>query len=125
MIEPDFNNYSLILLSNNKKIFTSTESGLKPLVQCVDANYKKFENCILCDKIIGLAAARIIVYSQIIDSVITQVASVPAQKFLSENNIKIKAEQSVDKILCPMEKKAQISKNNKLFFQELLKKYEI
>jgi len=37
---------------------------------------------ILHDKVIGLAAARLIVYSGVIAEIVTRVASLPAKKFL-------------------------------------------
>ncbi len=116
----DYADFSLVLIKDGKEIYSSKESGLKPLIECI----KKFKlkNCTLYDKVVGLAAAKIIVYSGMIDSVITPVCSKPAKEFLTKNKIKIESEQIVDNISCPMEKKAMETEGNELFFKEVLNK---
>jgi hypothetical protein len=46
---------------------------------------------ILHDKVIGLAAARLIVYSGVIAEIVTRVASLPAKKFLENNGVALRA----------------------------------
>jgi hypothetical protein len=53
----------------------------------------------LYDKVIGLAAAKLVVYSGIISEIQTLLISQPAKKFLEENGIKIEAEKTVANIL--------------------------
>ncbi len=116
----DYADFSLVLIKNKKVIYSSKESGLKPLVECV--NKFKLKNCVLYDKVVGLAAARLIVYSKMISNVITPVCSKQAKELLTKNKIKIEAEQIVDNIDCPMEKMAIETEDNELFFKELLNK---
>lgn len=119
----DFAVYSLVLVSNEKKIFQSSLSGLRPLMECVKTNYS-LRDCTLYDRVIGLAAARIIIHSGMISNIITPLTSGLAKKLLEENNIAIRAEKIVERILnkdktaaCPMETKALEAKSNEEFFK--------
>lgn len=122
MLAPDFTKYSLALIKDNKIIFSSKESGLKPLIECIKKYKSKFKDCILHDKIIGLAAARLILYSAMINLIFAEVASKPAKELLEKNSIRVDAQKIVDNILnknktgiCPMELKAIKTKDNELF----------
>jgi len=53
----------------------------------------------LFDKVVGLAAARLMVYSGIIEAVITPLVSQPAKQFLEENGVRISADEVVAHIL--------------------------
>lgn len=98
MLIPDFSKYSLALFEENRLIFFSTDAGLHPLFASLD-QYAGKTGLILHDKVIGLAAARLIVYTAIITEVIAGVASVPAMKFLEDNNIVISARHMVSNIM--------------------------
>lgn len=87
---PDFSKYTLALYEGDKLIYSSQDKGLRPLLDCLDKNKGK-SGLILHDKVIGLAAAKLIVYSGIIAEVVTSVASIPAKKFLEDNGIIIGA----------------------------------
>ena len=123
---PDFSRYSLALLKDGKIIFSSDKKGLRPLVECVDKY--KLKGCILHDKVIGLAAARLIVYSGMIHSVLAGIVSKKARDLLEENHIGVTADMVVEKILdqkrkdtCPMERKAEEMTDNQEFFLDLKK----
>jgi hypothetical protein len=120
--------YSLKLISNNNIIYISKNPGIKPLFFCVTEQKSNFKSkeCVLYDKVIGLAAARLIVYSNIIKSVHTPTASVKAIELLKQNGIEIIATTVVDIILnkdksaqCPMEERALKSLNNEEFYNQL------
>lgn len=126
MIKPDFAKYSLALIKDDEIIFSSDKSGLRPLIECVDGHKSKIKDCILHDKVIGLAAAKIIIYSGMISKIISRVSSKSAIELLKKNNIKITPQIIVDNILnsdklniCPMESKAMAFKDNGLFFSEM------
>ncbi len=126
MLSPDFTKYSLALIKDNNIVFSSDKSGLRPLIECVKKYKSKFKDCTLHDKVVGLASARFIVYSNMISLVITDVASKPAEELLNKNNIILKSNKIVNNILnkdksaiCPMEIKAQGIDNNKDFFLEI------
>ncbi len=121
-----FSNYSLVLFKKNEILYSSKYPGLRPIIDCIDKHRFAHEDCTLYDKVIGLAAAKLIVYSQIISRVKTQIISKQARKFLENNNIIVRCETEVENILtkdktkiCPMELKAQNFEDNKQFFLEL------
>lgn len=90
MINPDFSKYTLALFENGRLIHSSDEKGLRPLWESIE-KYKDKTGLILHDKVIGLAAARLIVCRKIIVRIITTVASIPAKSFLEDNGISISA----------------------------------
>jgi hypothetical protein len=99
MLKPDFTRYSLALVDDDKLIFFSEEHGLKPLWDCLENYRQTKDSFILYDKVIGLAAAKLIVYSKIISEIQTLLVSQPAKKFLEENKIPLKAKITVANIL--------------------------
>jgi hypothetical protein len=98
MLMPDFSKYSLALFEGNRLIYSSQDKGLRPLWDFLEQHKEKY-GLILHDKIIGLAAAKLIVYSKIISEVITMTASVPAKKFLEDNGVIITACEVVTNIM--------------------------
>jgi hypothetical protein len=99
MLKVDFNKYSLALIQDDKIIFSSYRHGLRPLMDCLENYSQVKEKLTLHDKVIGLAAAKLIVYSEIIAEVHTPLCSKPAKKFLEENGIKLYAKEIVANIL--------------------------
>lgn len=98
-LKPDFTKYSLALVENDKIVFSSRESGLRPLWECLKKFHRSKRSFILFDKVIGLAAAKLIVHAQIISRIETPLVSEPAKIFLEKNDIAIKASQIVPNIL--------------------------
>lgn len=98
MLTTDFSKYSLALFQEDDLIYSSKEKGLRPLFDCT-RKYKEKSGLILHDKVIGLAAAKLVVYSGMIKEVITTVASNPAKKFLEDNRIAIRARMVVPNIM--------------------------
>jgi hypothetical protein len=110
MIAQDFSKYSLCLIKDDKIIYSSTHSGLRPLFDCIEKN--KGTGYTLYDKVTGLASARLIIYSQIASKLITNVISKKALDYLNKK-IELNYDKVVDNILdkerksiCPMEQKA-------------------
>lgn len=100
MLKPDFSKYSLALIQNEDDIFFSSNAqGLRPLLDCLSVYGQTKKNLILHDKVIGLAAARLIVHSEAIVAVYSMVASAPAEKFLGKNGLLLYAEEVVANIL--------------------------
>lgn len=99
MLKPDFNKYSLALVQGDEIVYSSDSSGLKPLWDCLEKYRQSKDKFILFDKVIGLAAARLVVYSGIIEVIHTKLISQPAKQFLKENEIKIEADEIVANIL--------------------------
>ncbi len=124
----NFDEYSLVLVKDDKIVFSSDKHGLRPLVECVCST----EGEELFDKVIGLAAARVIVACGFIKKVHTIVCSKSAKDLLEENGIVIDPKEIVENIMnkdktdvCPMEKRAREVIDNNLFFNELKEKFEI
>ena len=110
----DFEKYTLALFSQGHIVFESNESRLKPLVEMVQIYKGQETNCVLHDKIVGLASAKIIVASGIISELHAGVMSKDAEKFLSQTDIKFTFQELVEYIInnektgpCPMEVKAR------------------
>jgi hypothetical protein len=99
MLIPDFTKYSLALVQGDKIVYSSDGSGIKPLWDCLEKYRQSKDKFILFDKVIGLAAARLVVYSGIITAIHTRLISQPARKLLQENKVKIEADEIVVNIL--------------------------
>ncbi|MBU0757367.1 MAG: DUF1893 domain-containing protein [Nanoarchaeota archaeon] len=132
MNEPDFSKYTLALFKNNEMIYYINKSGLRPILECARKYIGTESNCILHDKVIGLAAARVIVHSGFILEVYTDVISEPAQELLEKNSIVVHKDLVVENILnndktgiCPMEKKAMDYTSNEKFYEDLLKLFHL
>ena len=81
---------------------------------------------ILHDKVIGLAAARLIVDSGVIAEIVTRVASLPAKKFLENNGVALRAFHVAANILtrdqsavCPGEVVALSTSDPNVFLQKI------
>ncbi|HOW57560.1 MAG TPA: DUF1893 domain-containing protein [Smithellaceae bacterium] len=99
MLQADFTKYSLALLQDDRIIFTSGSRGLRPLLDCLEKYRGQKDKLILHDKVIGLAAAKLVVYYGIIAGIQTKLASRPAKEFLDANGIDIAAGAVVENIL--------------------------
>jgi hypothetical protein len=90
MLIPDFTRYSLALLEGEKLIYSACGGGLRPLWDALE-KFQGKSGLILHDKVIGLAAARLIVNSGMIAEIFTRVASLPAKQFLENNGVALTA----------------------------------
>jgi hypothetical protein len=90
MLIPDFTRYSLALLEGEKLIYSAYGGGLRPLWDALE-RFQGKSGLILHDKVIGLAAARLIVQSGMIAEIFTRVASLPAKQFLENNGVALTA----------------------------------
>lgn len=124
-------NLSIIVEKDGIAFYESDQSRLKPLFAC----FKKFPNemqgSTVIDKVIGKAAAFICIAAKV-KAVYTLMASENAVQILEENNIIIKAQRTVPRIMnndksdqCPMEKMADAAGSPKPFIVELEKKISI
>lgn len=125
MLIPDFTCYSLALLNGGEIVYSSEGSGLRPLWKALE----KFEGqsgLTLHDKVMGLAAARLVARSGIIAGIFTLVASLPAKEFLEECSIGLTAVDYAANILtkdksavCPGELIALETPNPDAFFRRI------
>jgi len=58
----DFSKYSLVLIHDEQVVYTSDQPGLRPLLACLAECRNRYRNCVLHDRVTGLAAARLIVH---------------------------------------------------------------
>jgi len=130
MLKADFEKYALILAKKNRVIYHSKKSHLEPLVACINQYKGHRRECTLYDRVVGLAAARLIVYSQMISYVSTPLATKNAQDLLEGNKIKLEAQDIAKHVLaqdqesiCPLEIRAKKIKDNKAFFLEVKSLY--
>jgi hypothetical protein len=126
MLTPEFTRYSLALFHEGRIIFYSEKGGLRPLVECIRACRGRFSGCELHDRAIGLAAAKLVVVSEMIDRVITRRASSRAVAFLEQHSVPLSVEEVVPIILnrektapCLMEQKAEATEDLEMFFHEI------
>ncbi len=82
-----------------RRVFTSSKPGLKPLVEWLEIYRGKYQGCLLHDKVVGLAAAKLIVYSGLISEVVTGVSSAPARAFLLDHGVPVHAALLVNNIM--------------------------
>lgn len=99
MTAPDFSQYTLALLHRGRVVYSSDRQGLKPLKDCIASCSGRFRECTLFDKVIGLAAAKLVLYSGMVNTIITTVASRPALDFLEETHIAVYTDRVVENIL--------------------------
>ena len=132
-MKPDFSRYALALSIDNQIIFESTQSRLAPLVECIRKFRGTIHGCVLYDKVVGMAAARLIIYSGFISSVHAGTCSRPALQILSQFGIGVNYDLLVDVILdktgsgpCPMETLAlEITDGGELYKMLLNPKLQI
>lgn len=122
MTAPDFSRYTLALLHRGRVVYSSDKPGLRPLDECIAECRGRFRECTLFDKVIGLAAAKLILYSGMVNTIITTVASRPAVDFLEESHIALYTDSIVENILtknggsvCPGERIALLVEDREQF----------
>ncbi len=108
-------NYTCVLLGYGK-LHTSTQRGVKPLVEWFETE-NDFSGCSAADKVIGKATAFLYILLGI-KEVYANVISIPALKVLTENGVEVEYSQLVENIInrqgngiCPFES-AVIDVNN-------------
>jgi len=98
MLTPDFTRYSLALVEGGQIIHCAGGGGLRPLWDALE-KFQGRSGLILYDKVIGLAAAMLIVRSGIIAEIHTKVASRSAEEFLEKNGMILHAAEVAANIL--------------------------
>ena len=125
MLIPDFTLYSLALFEGETLIHSGREGGLRPLWAALEM-FRGKSGLILHDKIIGLAAARLVVHFGVVGEIFTMVASLPAYQFLEQNQIPLRAFDVAANILtrdktaiCPGEVIALQTDDPDIFLQKI------
>lgn len=104
---------SLMIYKNGDLIFESSLKGIRPHLKAINELGTELEGSLMVDKILGRAAAFLVIYSKAAEAV-TVVVSTPGKKVLERYGIKfsyreevphIKMENGV--IYCPFESMVQ------------------
>ena len=129
---------SLVIVKKGKVIFETKKQGITGFLEAIETFEENLVSSSIADKIVGVAAAMLCVYSGI-SSVFAITISESGMKLLKENNIHYEFSKKVNKILnrtktnvCPFEKLAMNSinpenayKNFKSFANQISKKSKV
>ncbi len=116
-------NLSVIIRKDNKTIFQSSGHMLHDLARCVRMHKREMENAVAIDRVVGLAAARLLAYARV-KEVHALLASEFAIRYLQKRGIPIYARKVVKSILnrgktdmCPMERMALACRSDAEFYK--------
>jgi hypothetical protein len=106
---------SLVIVKNGKVVFETKKRGISGFLQAIETLDKKLVASSAADKLIGMAAAMLCVYSGLA-SVFALTVSEGGIKVLEDNNVVCMFEKKVSRIMnrnktgvCPFEKLAMAS----------------
>jgi hypothetical protein len=128
---------SLVIVKKGKVIFETKKQGISGFLQAIEKLNKNLVAASAADKIVGVAAAMLCVYSGVV-SVFALTISEEAIRVLEDKNISCRFEKKVSNILnrdkndvCPFEKLAMASESSdeayvklKSLASEMMKKSE-
>lgn len=110
-------NLTLVIVKNGKVIFETYKQGISGFLQAIDEQKKILIGASAADRIIGVAAATLCVYSGVV-SIFALTISEAGIRILEDNNITCIFQKKVANIMnrnktdvCPFEKLAMTSEN--------------
>ncbi len=116
---------SLVIVKNKKVLFETKNIGINGFLQAIENLDKNLVKSSVADKIMGVAAAMLCVYTGV-SSVFAMTISDPGIKVLKDNKISYVFENKVSNILnhnktdvCPFEKQAIASINSEEAYMKL------
>ena len=121
---------SLMIYKNGELLFESDLGGIRPHLKAINEHGDALEGTLMVDKILGRAAAFLVIYSKAAEA-ITVILSTPGRQVLEANNIKfsyleevphIKMENGV--IFCPFESMVQGIHDPKVAYAAIVEKME-
>lgn len=102
-------NHTIVIYKSNASLIVSDERGVAPLMKLLTENKAQLKNSIIADKVIGKAAALLMIYGGV-KEVYTPTISAPAIEIFNKHKIKLHYDKEVERIinrkgdgLCPME----------------------
>ena len=102
-------NHTIVIYKNDASVFISDDRGVVPLMKLLQEDKSQLLDSIVVDKVIGKAAALLMVFAGV-KEVFTPTISSPAVEVFKNHDIKITFDSEVDRIinrkgdgLCPME----------------------
>lgn len=118
---------TLVILKDDREIFSSKKRGLRPLVEAIEFLSSQMKDSTIIDKVIGRAAAMLMVYAKV-KEVYTVTISNPAKEVLSDAKIPFHFKNDTKTIMnnsgtgqCPMEKLSLEFEDNKEFLLRVKK----
>jgi hypothetical protein len=100
---------SLMVYNDEELIFESALGGIRPHLKAIDELGSLLEGTLMVDKILGRAAAFLVIYSKAAEA-ITNVVSSPGKQVLDAHNLKFSYREEVEHIkmkngviYCPFE----------------------
>lgn len=104
---------SLMIYKNGELIFESSLKGIRPHLKAIDELGEKLEDTLVVDKILGRAAAFLVVFIKAAEA-ITAVLSTPGKRVLEKYGVKFSYREEVPHIkmkngviYCPFERMVQ------------------
>jgi hypothetical protein len=104
---------SLMIYKDGELLFESNLSGIRPHLKAINEHGDALEGTLMVDKILGRAAAFLVIYSKAAEA-ITVIVSTPGKQILEANNIKFSYREEVPHIkmkngviFCPFESMVQ------------------
>lgn len=104
---------SLMIYKNGELLFKSDLGGIRPHLKAIDEHGGTLEGTLMVDKILGRAAAFLVVYSKAAEA-ITNIVSTPGKQVLDANHLKFSYREEVlhikmknGVIYCPFESMVQ------------------
>ena len=102
-------NHTIVIYKSDASVVVSDNRGVAPLMKLLKENKEQLRDSMIADKVIGKAAALLMVYGKV-KEVFTPTISVPAIEVFKNHNVKITYDKIVERIinrkgdgLCPME----------------------
>lgn len=102
-------NHTIVIYKSDASVVLSNDRGVAPLMKLLKEDKEQLRDSMVADKVIGKAAALLMVYAGI-KEVYTPTISKPAVDVFENYNVKISYDKIVDRIinrkgdgLCPME----------------------
>ena len=102
-------NHTIVIYKSDASVVVSDDRGVAPLMKLLKENKEQLRDSMIADKVIGKAAALLMVYAGV-KEVFTPTISVPAVEVFEKHNVKITYDKVVERIinrtgdgLCPME----------------------
>jgi hypothetical protein len=90
--------WSIVIMKHRQLLFRSNMSGLSPLVEAITQLGSKLDGALIFDKVIGRAAAFLIVHAGI-RKVYTPLISGPAMEILRAGGCSVRSIEKVSRIL--------------------------
>ena len=102
-------NHTIVIYKSDASVIVSNDRGVAPLLKLLNEDASQLRGSIVVDKVIGKAAALLMVYAGI-KEVYTPVISEPAVEVFTNHKVEVTYDKVVERIinrkgdgLCPME----------------------